>query len=138
QAAKSVRLYSDRRDAVASFMTAVFYEQGQISNAATEHMTQPEVETIFSSWAASSAGVSADDFDAGMADFELETQTRSQFKYGCLQGVHGTPEIYVGGILAESLDGGATFQEWKDLLDPLLGFASKAAEGPKGALHSNV
>lgn len=64
QAAKSVRLCSDGADAVASFITAVFDGQGHISNAATEHMTQPQVEAIFASWAASSAGLSIDDFDA--------------------------------------------------------------------------
>lgn len=64
QAAKSVRLYSDGGDAVASFITAVFDGQGHISNAATDDMTQPEVEAILASWAASSAGVSMHDFDA--------------------------------------------------------------------------
>lgn len=67
----------------------------------------------------------------GMASAEMETQTRSQFKYGCLHGVHGTPEVYIGGVLADNLDGGATFQDWQDLLDPLLAPTSGPSAGFK-------
>lgn len=57
----------------------------------------------------------------GMSDDEVETLTRFQFKYGCLHGVFGTPEVFVGGVLADGLDGEATFQDWQDLLEPLVG-----------------
>lgn len=56
----------------------------------------------------------------GMADSALGIKTRNQFKYGCLHGVYGTPMIFIGGVMAESLDGGATMEDWKSVLDPLL------------------
>lgn len=55
-----------------------------------------------------------------MSDSELDLQTRYQFKYGCLHSVYGTPTVFVGGVMAEGLDGFATFESWKDVLDPLL------------------
>lgn len=58
--------------------------------------------------------------DSGMSASELNLQTRYQFKYGCLHGVFGTPLVFVGGVLAENLDGGATFETWQDVLAPLL------------------
>ena len=59
-----------------------------------------------------------------MADPDIETETRTQFKYGCLHGVDGTPQVYVAGVLAENLDGEATFQDWQDVLEPLVGRAT--------------
>lgn len=59
-----------------------------------------------------------------MSDSEVDTQTRNQFKYGCLHGVFGTPQVFIGGVLAEGLDGEATFRDWQDLLEPLLGGAA--------------
>lgn len=73
---------------------------------------------------ASCARCSDDALRRGMADLEMEAQTRSQFKYGCLHGVHGTPQVYIGGVLADNLDGGATFEDWKALLDPLLVYST--------------
>lgn len=56
-----------------------------------------------------------------MSDSEVDTQTRIQFKYGCLHRVFGTPQVFIGGVLAHNLDGEATFQDWQDLLEPLVG-----------------
>ncbi len=61
-----------------------------------------------------------------MVNSNVETQTRIQFKYGCLHGVYGTPQVYVGGVFADGLDGGATFQDWQDILDPLIGATTTA------------
>ncbi len=64
QAAKVVRVYSDGDDdEVASFFTSVFDGQDQISNDATENMTQPEIEAVLAEWARSATGVSIDDFN---------------------------------------------------------------------------
>lgn len=64
QAAKTVRLISDGDDvSVASFFTAVFDGQDQISNDATESMTQRNIEAILASWATSTTGISVDDFN---------------------------------------------------------------------------
>lgn len=57
----------------------------------------------------------------GMSDSEVESQTRSQYKYGCLHGVFGTPTVSIGGVFVDGLDGESTFQDWQDLLEPLLG-----------------
>lgn len=57
---------------------------------------------------------------SGMVDGELDVLARYQFKYGCLHAVYGTPMVYVGGVIAEGLDGGATFETWQGVLDPLL------------------
>lgn len=59
-----------------------------------------------------------------MADSEVEMQTRSQFKYGCIHGVRGTPMVYIGGVLVDGLDGDSTFQDWQDVLEPLLSSSS--------------
>ncbi|CAM9646283.1 unnamed protein product [Ectocarpus sp. 12 AP-2014] len=122
KAAKTIQLYSrSSGDAsIASFFTEVFIGQDEISNDSTELMTQPQIEAILEPWAISSSGISADNFHMGMADAEVEIHTRNQFKYGCLHGVDGTPQVYIGGILASGLDGDATFQDWQDILDPLL------------------
>lgn len=64
----------------------------------------------------------------GMSDSEVDTQTRFQFKYGCLHSVFGTPQVFVGGVLADGLDGEATFEDWQDLLDPLLGGTAVTAK----------
>lgn len=55
-----------------------------------------------------------------MDDPELNMQTRYQFKYGCLHGVSGTPFVYIGGVLADGLDGSATAAAWRKFLDPLV------------------
>lgn len=55
-----------------------------------------------------------------MANRRLGLKTRYQFKYGCLHGVYGTPLVFVGGVIAKGLDGRATFQDWKKVLDPLI------------------
>lgn len=73
-----------------------------------------------------------------MADAEVEIQARNQFKYGCLHGVDGTPQVYIGGILASGLDGDATFQDWQDILDPLLSRTSSAVPWFKGWAPHNA
>ena len=60
-----------------------------------------------------------------MADKDLGLKARYQFKYGCLHGVYGTPMVFIGGV-AEGLDGGATFEDWKSVLDPLIAQANSA------------
>lgn len=72
----------------------------------------------------------------GMSDDEVESQTRIQFKYGCLHDVFGTPQVFIGGVLADNLDGGATFQDWQDLLDPLVGgVAARANLNGRAAMN---
>lgn len=56
-----------------------------------------------------------------MADGALDQKARHQFKYGCLHNVYGTPIVYVGGVLAESLSSGsATIASWRHALDPIV------------------
>lgn len=55
-----------------------------------------------------------------MADRNLDLRARYQFKYGCLHGAYGTPMVFVGGILAEGLNGDATLENWHEVLDPVL------------------
>lgn len=128
KAAKVVGLYSDSDDDTASFVTAVYDGQDRISNDATEDATQSQIEAILAEWATSATGISAAAFDMGMADSGIETQTRSQFKYGCFHGVFGTPQVFIGGVLADNLDGEATFQDWQELLEPLLGGTAATAK----------
>lgn len=59
-----VRVYSNGDDdEVASFFTTVFDGQDQISNDATENMTQPAIEAVLAEWAHSSTSLSIDDFN---------------------------------------------------------------------------
>lgn len=55
-----------------------------------------------------------------MADSALNMKARYEFKFGCLHTVYGTPAVYVGGVHAEALDGDSSFEEWQEILDPLL------------------
>eukprot|EP00752_Nemacystus_decipiens_P007426 g6638.t2 len=128
KAAKVVRLYSNSNDETGSFLTAVFEGQDRISNDATEDMTQYEIEAVLAEWVTSTTGVSMDAFNTGMSDDDVEAQSRIQFKYGCLHGVFGTPQVFVGGVWAENLDGEETFQDWQDLLEPLVGGVAATAE----------
>ncbi|CAM9408840.1 unnamed protein product [Ectocarpus sp. 6 AP-2014] len=140
KAAKTIQLYSRGSEdaSVASFFTEVFIGQDEISNDSTKLMTQPQIEAILESWATSSSGMSADNFHMGMADAEVEIQTRNQFKYGCLHDVDGTPQVYIGGILASELDGDATFRDWQDTLDALLSRTSSAVPWFKGWAAQNA
>lgn len=62
----------------------------------------------------------------GMADSNLNMKARYEFKYGCLHNVYGTPAVYVGGVHAGGLDGGSSFEDWQEVLDPLItGLASR-------------
>lgn len=122
QAAQVVKLYSDEDDdVVESFVDLVFEGQEKILNSATTDMTQTEIQDIFAAWAAIAGGVTAEEFASGMADDALDQNARHQFKYGCLHNIYGTPIVYVGGVLADSLSSGsATITSWRDLLAPIV------------------
>lgn len=64
-----------------------------------------------------------------MSDSEVEMQTRSQFKYGGFHGVYGTPTVYIGGVKVDGLDGESTFQDWQDLLEPIIGSSTATKTG---------
>ncbi|CAM9909317.1 unnamed protein product [Ascophyllum nodosum] len=98
----------------------VFDEQEKILNRATAEMTQAQVEDIFANWATYTGVVSLEDFRSGLADGELDMKARYEFKYSCLHTVYGTPAVYIGGIFAQDLDSGSSFEEWQKTLDPLL------------------
>ena len=94
-------------------------------NAPTANMSAQQVSAAYASVAASlDVGVSASAYLAGMADDNLNEDTRVAWKTGCSRSVTGTPSFFVNGIPVQA-DSSWTLAQWQQLLDPLYAPAAK-------------
>jgi len=91
-------------------------------------------------------GLSAEEYEAGMADPKLEHFTRAMWKYGSSRGVTGAPQYFVNGVqlAGEGAPGSeASLADWQAVLDPVVHAAAGAlaagAPGNKNVLpHTRV
>jgi hypothetical protein len=77
---------------------------------------------------ATQLGYSASAVAAGLADGNLNEDTRISWKYGCSRTTTGTPHYLVNGMAVDDQLGNGALSDWEALIDPLL-----PAEGKKGS-----
>lgn len=117
--------------AVYQWMEAVFAAQDSFGNAPTAGMTANEVISKFADLAASTTGIAALKFIAGINDPNMDWDTRVSWKYGCSRYVSGTPTFVINGVQV-SADPSWTLQQWMQLLDPFFATTMLATTCPAG------
>ncbi|CAF3312408.1 unnamed protein product [Rotaria sp. Silwood2] len=122
-------------DAIFLYVTKVFENQEKWYNDATKTMTMPQVVDSLATFVAQLGLVTKDKFLAGMANDDINDETRISWKYACSRNVVGTPTFLINGV-AVSADASWSVDDWKSVIDPILasnGVApSKVKDCPSG------
>jgi hypothetical protein len=107
--------------------TLMFQQQGAFYNAVTMgNSTNQIVAALSSLVAANMPGISASAFANGIADPNLNENTRISWKYSASRYTTGTPNVMVNQLQQEQIDETWTLQDWQALLDPLFQGADSA------------
>ncbi|KAL2651865.1 hypothetical protein R1flu_019993 [Riccia fluitans] len=112
---------------VFTLLELIFKKQASFLNDATNDETPASVVSRFVDLAAE-IGLPADKFARGYTNPATDQATRISFKYGCARYVTSTPTFLVNGIQVAA-DETWTFEEWTELLDPLISSASAESTG---------
>jgi len=104
-----------------NYATYLFKAQGTWYNAPTINMSTTEVVTSMAKAVeAANVGITASEFINGIADSDINYETRVSWKYGCSRGqVTGTPTFLINGVFINA-DPSWTLAEWKQVIDPIL------------------
>jgi len=102
-----------------NFTDYIFANQAQFWNEAVNTITPAQVVQQLGDLIVTGGYLTLAQFNAGMADDNLNEYTRVSWKYACSRGVLGTPTFLVNGVYVGG-DPTWTLAEWRTLLDPLL------------------
>lgn len=101
------------------WIQAIYADLDPLGNAATMNMTGNEVISLLATYAQKCCSVAPGVFTSTMAEQELESETRTAWKYSCSRSVSGTPTYFLNDVPIEA-DPAWTLNEWKQVIDPLL------------------
>jgi len=104
---------------VHAYAALMFANQANFWNGATMNMTINQVIAAMGALVDSSGIMKGSDFLAGIADANLNMDTRISWKYGCSRAVTGTPTFIINGVYT-SADDTWSEQDWYTLIDSLL------------------
>jgi len=102
-----------------NFSDYIFTNQAQFWNSAVNTISPAQVVSNLGQLVEEGGFLTASQFNAGMADDNINENTRVSWKYACSRGVLGTPTFFVNGVNVNG-DPSWTLAEWRTLLDPLL------------------
>ena len=103
-----------------TWMEAVFANQGEFGNAATESMTAAQVKSKCADLA-ETAGIERDVVSKGLNDEQMDGNTRFGWKYACYRGVFGTPTFFVNQVPAPAEAAGWSAKQWITFVNTLQG-----------------
>ncbi|CAF3161471.1 unnamed protein product [Rotaria socialis] len=106
-------------DSIFKYVTKVFENQEAWYNDATKNMTMTQVVDSLATFVAQLDLVTKAQFLAGMANDDINFETRVSWKYACSRGVVGTPTFLINGV-ATSADDSWSLADWKSVIDPIL------------------
>jgi len=112
QATKNISL-------VHAYAALMFQYQSNWWNPQTMNMTINQVISSMAAAVEQGGIMKASDWMVGIADADLNMDTRISWKYGCSRGVTGTPTFIINGVYT-SADDTWTEQDWYTLIDGLL------------------
>jgi len=112
--------------AVAAYADLIFSVQAAFFNAATKDKTITQVIAALATNVEQAGLLSASDFTAGIADTDINMDTRISWKYGCSRGITGTASFLLNGVFVPA-DGSWTLDQWKAIIDPLLSTENRLA-----------
>ncbi|CAF1460582.1 unnamed protein product [Rotaria sordida] len=113
-------------DAIFQYTTKVFENQQMWYNDATKTMTMPQVIDSLATFIDSIGLVTKDKFLAGMANDDINGETRISWKYACSRGVAGTPTFLINGVTT-SANSAWSLDDWKSVIDPILASNEKVS-----------
>ena len=115
------------RSAILAYTDLLFSDvQAQFYNAATMQHSMTDVIAALAAVTEKANIISAKTYTAGIADSDINMETRVSWKYTCTRGVAATPTFFINGI-STSADASWTLADWRSVIDPLLK-ASSAIE----------
>lgn len=98
------------------YVDLLYDQQYKFSNQMTEDMIYSEVLDIFAKFAVQ-VGVDYDQFMLNFKNTQLsDYAVRGSWKYGCDNGVSGTPTYYINGVESPA-SSEWTFEDWTKYLD---------------------
>ena len=107
------------RTALTAFTDLMFSIQSEFYNAATVDSTITEVIAGMAAATEKAGLLSAKAFTAGIANSDINEETRISWKYTCSRAVTGTPTFFLNGVYI-SADATWTLSDWKSVIDPIL------------------
>jgi 2-hydroxychromene-2-carboxylate isomerase len=93
--------------------------QSDYSNAATLNQTIHSVIQSLAQLQATAGIIPAKSFLAGIANGDINEETRVSWKYTCSRSVVGTPTFLLNGVFI-SADASWSLSDWQSVIDPLI------------------
>jgi protein-disulfide isomerase len=119
--AQAAHVIIDQEPSIArEFGDFMFGTQSVYWNSILQNSTTTQVLAQLTEQVVSKGFVSQEVFTAGMADDNINEETRVSWKFACSKGVLGTPTFFVNGVNIPAADPTWTLSDWQILLDPLL------------------
>lgn len=92
-------------------------DQDKFLNGANMKVKSTDVHKKLCDWAAGISGISSEEI---CKDASAEMDARIEFKYAACHHMDGTPTFLVNGVVASDLGADSTFQDWVNVIEPLL------------------
>jgi len=105
--------------AVTAYADLLFSVQASFFNAATKDKTITQVIAALADYVDAAGLLSSADFTQGIADTNINLETRYSWKYGCSRGMTATASFLLNGVWLPA-DGSWALADWKAVIDPLV------------------
>jgi len=115
-------LTNNSNKAVYDFASLMFGQQEMYYNANTMNSSTTDVVNSMATLVASQLKgiITKEQFLAGIADVNINYETRVSWKYACSRGqVTGTPTFLINGVFIDASPAW-TLSDWQQVIDPLL------------------
>jgi len=107
-------------NAVYSYASLIFAQQSMWYNAPTINMSSTDIIHSIAKVVAGQGIIDQQTFINGIADVDINSETRVSWKYGCSRGqVTGTPTFLINGVYVTSSPS-FNLTQWEMIIDPIL------------------
>jgi len=110
---------SHNRTALLAYTDLLFQTQAAFYNAPTMNQTINQVISNLATTVEQSGILSAKAYTAGIANSDINEETRISWKYTCSRAVVGTPTFFLNGVYI-SADSSWKVADWKSVIDPII------------------
>ncbi len=103
-----------------AFASYLYEHQAQFYNGVFKHKTHADLQQLAAELASQNGPIDQPSFIQRMNDNDIYVLARTPIRYAATRSIWATPTILINNASTVPVDHESSFQEWQNLLDPLL------------------